>query len=340
MQYRNLGRSGTIVSAFALGAMTFGKEADEEASFTLIDDFFAAGGNFIDTADVYSTGVSETVVGRWLKARPEQAGQAVIATKARFPMGPGKNDVGTSRRYLGLALDASLKRLGIERVDLYQMHAWDHVTPLDETLRFLDDAISAGKIAYYGFSNYLGWHITKAVGIAHLNRYTLPVTLQPQYNLLQRDIEHEIIPACQDAGLGLLPWSPLGGGWLTGKYQRDTPPSEGTRLGDNPARGMEGYSRRNAEERTWQIIDTVCKVADERGVSMAEIALAWVRQRPAVTSVILGVRTREQLADNLKAADLELSQAELDTLDTASAPQMLDYPYGERGIDQRKRGRD
>ncbi len=339
MQYRNLGRSGTIVSAFALGAMTFGKEADEAASFALIDDYFAAGGNFIDTADVYSTGASETIVGRWLKARPEQAGQAVIATKARFPMGEGRNDVGTSRRHLGEALNASLKRLGIERVDLYQMHAWDHVTPLDETLRFLDDAVSAGKIAYYGFSNYLGWQIAKAVGIAHLNRYTLPVTLQPQYNLLQRDIEHEIVPACEDAGLGLLPWSPLGGGWLTGKYQRDTPPVEGTRLGDNPARGMEGFARRNAEERTWHIIDAVRQVAEGRGVSMAEIALAWVRQRPAVTSVILGVRTREQLAANLKAADLELSQAEMETLDAASAPQMLDYPYGERGIAQRKRGR-
>lgn len=340
MQYRNLGRSGTIVSAFALGAMTFGKEADEAASFALIDDYFAAGGNFIDTADVYSTGASETIVGRWLKARPEQAGQAVIATKARFPMGEGRNDVGTSRRHLGEALNASLKRLGIERVDLYQMHAWDHVTPLDETLRFLDDAVSAGKIAYYGFSNYLGWQIAKAAGIAHLNRYTLPVTLQPQYNLLQRDIEHEIVPACEDAGLGLLPWSPLGGGWLTGKYQRDTPPVEGTRLGDNPARGMEGFARRNAEERTWHIIDAVRQVAEGRGVSMAEIALAWVRQRPAVTSVILGVRTREQLAANLKAADLELSQAEMETLDAASAPQMLDYPYGERGIAQRRRGRE
>jgi len=339
MQYLNLGHSGTIVSAFALGAMTFGKESDEDTSFGLMDDYFEAGGNFIDTADVYSTGISEQIVGRWLKARPELARKAVVATKARFPMGDGKNQVGTSRKHLGEALDASLKRLEVDCVDLYQMHAWDHVTPIEETLRFLDDATRAGKIVYYGFSNYLAWHIMKAVGIANLRNFALPVTLQPQYNLLQRDIEHEIVPACLDVGIGMLPWSPLGGGWLTGKYQRDTAPTGSTRLGENPARGMEGFEHRNREERTWAVIEGVRKLADARGVSMAEIALAWVRQRPAVTAVILGARTREQLAANLKAADLELTEAELKDLNAVSAPNMQDYPYGERGINQRLRGR-
>ena len=170
----------------------------------------------------------------------------VVATKARFPMGPGPNDLGTSRRHLGDALDASLRRLGIERIDLYQMHAWDALTPIEETLRFLDDAVAAGKIAYYGFSNYLGWQVTKAVHVARALRLAPPVTLQPQYNLLVRDIEHEIVPACLDAGMGLLPWSPLGGGWLAGKYERDVAPTGATRLGENPKRGMEAYEARNA----------------------------------------------------------------------------------------------
>ena len=159
-----------------------------------------------------------------MKTRPTEAKQAVIATKGRFPMGPGPNDNGLSRRHLNQALNASLRRLDVEHIDLYQMHAWDALTPIEETLRFLDDAVSAGKIGYYGFSNYLGWHIAKASEIAKANGYSRPVTLQPQYNLLMRDIELEIVAACQDAGMGLLPWSPLGGGWLTGKYPRDRCP--------------------------------------------------------------------------------------------------------------------
>src|SRR6185312_13460662 len=166
-------------------------------------------GNFIDIADVYSTGVSEEIVGRWLKAHPHEARQAVVATKGRFPMGDGPNDLGLSRRHLGQALDDSLRRLGVGRIDLYQMHAWDALTPIEETLRFLGDAARAGKIAYYGFSNFLGWQVTKAVHVARALRLAPPVTLQPQYNLLVRDIEHEVVPACLDAGIGLLPWSPL-----------------------------------------------------------------------------------------------------------------------------------
>ncbi len=212
------------------------------ASHKLLDDYFAWGGNFVDTADVYSAGKSEEIIGRWLKTRPTEAKQAVIATKGRFPMGPGPNDIGLSRRHLNQALDASLSRLGVEHIDLYQMHAWDALTPIEETLRFLDDAVSAGKIGYYGFSNYVGWHIAKAVEIAKARGYTRPVTLQPQYSLLVRDIELEIVAACQDAGMGLLPWSPLGGGWLTGKYRRDQMPTGATRLGENPNRGMESYA--------------------------------------------------------------------------------------------------
>jgi aryl-alcohol dehydrogenase-like predicted oxidoreductase len=239
MRYRTLGNSGAIVSTYALGTMTFGAEADEVTSHAILDDYVAAGGNFIDTADVYGAGVSEEIIGRWLAAHPTQREQVVTATKGRFSMGGGPNDLGTSRRHLGRALDASLRRLGVEHIDLYQMHAWDVVTPLEETLRFLDDAVRSGKIAYYGFSNFLGWQLTKAVHVARANGFTPPVTLQPQYSLLVREIESEIVPACLDADIGLLPWSPLAGGWLTGKYQRDTEPKAVTRLGEDPERGME-----------------------------------------------------------------------------------------------------
>lgn len=337
MNYRRLGNSGTVVSELCLGTMTFGAEASEAASHKILDDYVAAGGNFIDTADVYSAGASEEIIGRWLAANPAQGRQMVIATKGRFPTGPGPNDVGISRRHLTRALDDSLTRLGVEQIDLYQMHAWDALTPLEETLRFLDDAISAGKIAYYGFSNFLGWHVTKAVHLAKAAGFTAPVTLQPQYNLLVRDIEHEVVPACIDAGIGLLPWSPLAGGWLAAKYQRDVLPKGASRLGENPERGMEAFKPRNAEERTWQIIDAVTAVARSRGVSAAEVSLAWLRVQPAVTSVILGVRTPEQLAQNLKAAALNLTREEVEKLTMVSAPAISDYPYGKGGVDQRHR---
>ncbi len=337
MRYTTLGNSGTIVSTQCLGTMTFGAEADEETSGTILDTFAEAGGTFLDTADVYSKGVSEEITGRWLTSHPEDAARMVVATKGRFPMGEGHNDVGLSRRHLRQALDASLTRLGVEHIDLYQMHAWDAVTPLEETLRFLDDAVSAGKIGYYGFSNYLGYQVTKAVHTAREHGWTAPVTLQPQYNLLVRDIEHEVVPACLDGGLGLLPWSPLAGGWLTGKYQRDTTPSGASRLGEDPERGMEAYGPRNSDERTWAVIDAVAEVAKAQDSSSAQVALAWVGAQPAVTSVILGARTVEQLTDNLAAADLDLTADQLAHLTEVSAPRMDDYPYGTAGIAQRNR---
>ena len=335
MQYRKLGNSGAVVSAYCLGTMTFGAESDEATSFKLMDDYVAAGGNFIDTANVYSAGVSEEIVGKWLKGKKLR--DLVITTKGRFPMGDGPNHHGLSRKNLNEALDASLKRLGVEHIDLYQIHAFDALTPLEETLRFLDDSTLNGKIAYYGLSNFLGWQLTKAVWLAKANGYQPPVTLQPQYNLLVRDIEHEIVPASLDAGIGLLPWSPLGGGWLSGKYKRDQMPTGATRLGENPARGMEAFDKRNSKSVTWDVIGAVEDIAEARGATMAQVALAWVAAQPAVTSVILGARTTEQLADNLGAAGLELSTHEIATLSAVSKPEMSDYPYGEGGIGQRNR---
>jgi len=340
MQHRTLGNSGAIVSTFALGTMTFGAEADQATSHAILDDYVAAGGNFVDTADVYGTGVSEEIVGSWLAAHPTDSQQVVLATKGRFPMGDGPNDLGTSRRHLGRALDASLRRLGVEQIDLYQMHAWDAVTPLEETLRFLDDAVRSGKIVYYGFSNFLGWQLTKAVHVARANGFTAPVTLQPQYNLLVREVESEIVPACLDADMGLLPWSPLAGGWLTGKYRRDTDPTGATRLGDDPERGMEAWRPRNKQERTWQILNVVAGIATAKDITSAQVSLAWLAAQPAVTSVILGARTTAQLADNLGAASVELAPNELERLDEVSAPVVSDYPYGKAAASQRHRAID
>jgi len=338
MEYRTLGRSGCGVSSLALGTMTFGNETDERGAHAQLDAFVEAGGTLIDTADVYSAGVSEEIIGRWLGDQPAAIrSQVVLATKGRFPMGEGPNAAGLSRRHLSDALEASLRRLGVESLDLYQVHAFDPHTPLEETLGFLDDAVSAGKIAYVGLSNYTGWQIQKVVDLAEFRGLARPITLQPQYNLLVREIEWEIVPACESTGLGLLPWSPLGGGWLTGKYTQDERPTGATRLGENPARGVEAYDRRSVVQRTWDVIDAVQSVAAARGVTMAQVALAWLVDRPMVTAVILGARTLEQLRDNLGAAGLHLSAEETAQLDAASDPAPADYPYGGPGREQRSR---
>lgn len=337
MEYRTLGNSGTVVSNYALGTMTFGAEADEGTSHTILDNYVAAGGNFIDTADVYTAGASEEIIGRWLAHRPEARDAVVLASKGRFPMGGAPNDVGTSRKHLTRALDDSLRRLGVEHLDLYQMHAWDPITPIEETLRFLHDAVTSGKIVYYGFSNFLGWQLTKAVHLARSHGWNLPVTLQPQYSLLVREIELEIVPAALDVGMGLLPWSPLAGGWLSGKYKRDQAPSGASRLGENPQRGMEAWTERNANQRTWEVVDTVADIASTRGLSSSQVALAWVAGRPAVTSVLLGARSTDQLAENLGATDVQLTDSEIEQLTLVSEPRVGVYPYGPKAQEQRTR---
>jgi aryl-alcohol dehydrogenase-like predicted oxidoreductase len=338
MEYRTLGRSGTVVSTYCLGTMTFGAETDEAGSHEQLDRFLEAGGTFVDTADVYTHGASEEIIGRWLADRPSDlADRVVLTTKGRFATGRDANDVGTSRRHLTRALEASLRRLQVDSVDLYQVHAWDPVTPIEETLSFLDGAVRAGKVQHVGLSNYTGWQVQKSVATAERLGLARPVTLQPQYNLLVREVEWEIVPACQDAGLGLLPWSPLGGGWLTGKYTRDQRPTGATRLGEDPQRGVEAYDTRAGSERTWAVVDALQKVAEGRGVPMGQVALAWLHDRPGVSSVILGARTTQQLEQNLAATGLHLSDEETGLLDAASDPAPADYPYGPIAIDQRSR---
>jgi aryl-alcohol dehydrogenase-like predicted oxidoreductase len=338
MDYKTLGNSGCAVSTLALGTMTFGSETNEADSFAQLDAFVEAGGTLVDTADVYSAGRAEQIIGRWLADRPSDMTEPVVlATKGRFGLDGLPNGQGLSNRHLTRALDASLRRLDVDSIDLYQAHAFDGHTPLEETLRTFDGFIRDGKIRYYGLSNFTGWQLTKAFHLSRQLNVAPPVTLQPQYNLLVREPEWEMLPAAVDAGMGVLPWSPLGGGWLSGKYKRDERPAGATRLGENPQRGMEAYAKRNAISLTWDVVEAVQAVAEKRGVSMAQVALAWVNGRPSVTSTILGARTLAQLMDNLGATGLSLDEDELAALDGASDPGARDYPYGIMGVDQRDR---
>jgi len=335
MRRRVLGSSGMLVSEFTLGAMTFGAESSEEETFAILDAFVAAGGDTIDCADVYAEGRSEEYVGRWMASRGHRDA-LVLLTKGRFRVGPDArhNDFGLSRRHLTRALDASLRRLGVDHIDLYQVHAWDPLTPPEQWLQTLDAFVRAGKVREIGVSNLNGWQLQRAIMIARQEGLTPIVSLQPQYNLLAREVEWELLDLCDLEGLGLLPWSPLGGGWLTGKYRREAVaaggadvPTGATRLGENPDRGVEAWSKRN-DDRVHAIVDEVIAIAAGRGATPSQVALAWVNARSTVASTILGVRTVEQLADNLGAVGLVLDAEETGRLDAISAPPLPDYPYG------------
>jgi len=320
VEYRQLGRTGVRVSELCLGAMTFGKEADEATSGALVDRFLEAGGNLIDTADVYSTGVSEEITGRALGAR---RAEVVLATKVRFPMGPGVNDSGASRRHIREGVEASLRRLGTEWIDLYQIHCWDPRTPLEETVSTLDDVVREGKVRYVGASNYTGWQLAKALGLAALRGWEPFVSLQPEYSLITRDAERELLPLCREEGLAVLPWSPLAGGLLSGKYREGEEPRADTRGGD-PQSGISVTYRMN--ERNWAIVDAVRKVAEDAGKTPAQVALNWVAYRNGVTAPIIGARSLEQLDANLGAIGWRLDEQHRKVLGEASRFTQ-GYPY-------------
>jgi aryl-alcohol dehydrogenase-like predicted oxidoreductase len=321
MELRPLGRTGTFVSELCLGTMTFAREADEATSARMLDAYLEAGGNFVDTADVYAGGHSEEVLGRLLKGRRDQV---VLATKGHFATGDGPNDRGSGRLHLTRAIDASLRRLQTDRIDLYQVHAWDAYTPIEETLAALDDLVHQGKTRYLGISNFFGWQVTKATGLQRHHGWAPFVTIQPQYSLVTRDIEREVLPAALDAGLGVLPWGPLGGGFLSGKYHRDAPPPPDSRIADAADDLEEAWARR-ATARNWAIVDAAERVARQTGRSMAQVAINWLLSRPGVTAPILGARTSEQLEDNLGAAGWRLEPAQLALLDGPSRLQP-EYP--------------
>jgi aryl-alcohol dehydrogenase-like predicted oxidoreductase len=317
MEYRFLGRTGMRVSELCLGAMTFGREASEEDSRRMMNQFVETGGNFIDTADVYSQGVSEEIVGRWMKSQPRDS--LVIATKVRFPMGQGVNDLGLSRKHILSGVDNSLRRLQTDYIDLYQVHMWDDGTPLDETLAALDGLVQAGKVRYIGASNYTAWQLQKAVDISKFSRWEAYSCLQPLYNLLDRDIEAEIVPVCLNEGVGIIPWSPLRGGWLSGKYHRGMEkPVEGTRIDEASQKGWGENWDTYANERTWSVLDALQVVAKEAGKTPAQVALRWLLQKPGVTAPIIGARTLEHLNTNLGAAGWNLTESQMKQLDQVS----------------------
>src|SRR5262245_2048175 len=281
MRYRYLGKTGLKVSELCLGAMTFGRETSEPASHQILDRFVEVGGNFIDTADVYSAGKSETIVGRWLKGKTRD--DLVIATKVRFPMGKGPNDVGLSRKHVLAGVEASLRRLDTDYIDLYQVHCWDHITPLEETLSTLNDLVRSSKVRYLGASNYSGWQLQRAIDLSRQSGWEPFTCLQPQYNLLCRSTEWELIPVCLQEGLGVIPWSPLRGGWLSGKYRRGmAAPPAGTRVEIAEEQGWsESWSNYNTES-TWQVVDALLAVAEEAGKTPAQVAINWLLQQPGV----------------------------------------------------------
>ncbi|HKO53794.1 MAG TPA: aldo/keto reductase [Polyangiaceae bacterium] len=332
MKYKKLGAAGVKVSELCLGAMTFGEAddksfmhqvgSDEKTSLGILNRALELGINFVDTADVYGQdGLSERIIGAWL-ARDQRRNEIVLATKFRFTMGDGPNKSGASRYRIMRCVEHSLKRLRTDRIDLYQVHMQDLDTPEDELLRALDDLVSQGKVLYTGCSNYAAYRLMDSLWVSKTRALSSFVTLQAQYSLVTRDLEREHIPLCREQGLGLLPWSPLASGFLTGKYRRDQPPPAGTRL--------EKWSERRSSfdnDRNWRILDAVRSVATEVGASPASVALAWVMKQPQVSSTIFGARDIAQLEENVKACDVNLSDEQLKCLDEASAFEP-GYPYG------------
>jgi aryl-alcohol dehydrogenase-like predicted oxidoreductase len=321
MKYNTFGRTGLRVSEICLGTMTYGGEGqgfwssigtlgvDETAKH--IARAFDAGVNFIDTANIYHNGLTEKLVGEALKQVGRPRAELVLATKVRGRMGEGPNDVGLTRSHIINQLDASLKRLQTDYIDLYQIHGVDPITPLEETLRALDDAVSAGKVRYLGLCNHPAWQIMKALAISEKMGWRRFESVQMYYSIAGRDIEREVIPLAQDQGLAVLPWSPLAGGILSGKFLRDGSSPEGSR------RANFDFPPIN-RERAFDCLDVMREIAQCRDVSVAQLALAWTIQQPAITSIIIGARTMEQLEANLAACDVELSEEELQKLDEVS----------------------
>jgi aryl-alcohol dehydrogenase-like predicted oxidoreductase len=322
MEYRKLGRTGLKVSELCLGTMTFLWTSDEKTSFDVLSAFGAAGGNFLDTADIYSRwhpgnsgGESEMVIGRWLKTTKIARDSVIIATKGRGPMGGGPNDQGASRAHLFRAVEASLRRLQSDYIDLYQIHWPDQDTPLDETLDALSDLVRAGRIRYLGASNYPAWLLTKALWISDVRRLVRFESVQPHYNLMQRaEFERELRAACIDQGLGVIPYSPLAGGFLTGKYRRGQPIPAGTRGQTN-----ERIQRYAESERGQRAIDVLDGIGKAHGKTVAQTALAWLLSNPVVTAPIVGANTVAQLEEGLGAAGYRLSPDEVRTLDAITA---------------------
>jgi aryl-alcohol dehydrogenase-like predicted oxidoreductase len=315
MEYRFVGRTGLKVSELCMGTQTFGWGADEAAAHAMADCFVEAGGNFFDTSNIYNAGQSETILGRWLKKTGNRS-QLVIATKVFFPTGKGPNDTGLSRKHLFDQIEASLRRLQTDYVDLYQTHCWDASTPLEETLRALDDLVRAGKVRYIGASNFTASQLTRAIMLSDMHGWARFDCLQPEYSLLVRSTEWELLPLCRAEGIGVICWSPLAGGWLTGKYRRGQPPPPDSRVGR--ADRWDDLPEQRETERTWKIVDALMGIAEGRGKIPSQVALNWLLRQPGVTAPIFGARTLEQLEQNLGSVGWTLTPDEEARLSAAS----------------------
>lgn len=323
MEYRYLGRSGLKVSELCLGTQTFGWVTDEDEAFRIMDRFADAGGNFFDTADSYNQGRSETILGKWLMRHGRRA-SLIIGTKTYFPTGEGPNDVGLSRKKLVKGIEASLRRLQTDYIDLYQLHCYDGATPLEETFRTLDDLVKAGKICYVGVSNFAPSHIMKAVMLCRMYGWAGVASLQAEYSLLVRSSEWELLPLCEEEGIGFLAWSPLAGGWLSGKYKRGEPIPADSRGGRRDR--FEDMPEQRVKEKTWDIIDALGEIARSHGKSPAQVALNWTLLKSPLIVPVFGARTVQQLEDNLGAVGWTLTSEELARLDHVSF-QEPPYPY-------------
>lgn len=315
MEYRQLGRSGLQVSAIGLGTNTFGdmmkRAVSPEEAAAIVDRALSLGVNFIDTADVYSRGKSEDYIGRAIAGRRRDV---IIGTKFRSPMGQGPNQQGASRGYLFKAVEDSLRRLDTDYIDVYQVHRPDSTTPIEETMRALDDLVRSGKVRYVGTSNFPGWQLVEAQWVAKSEHLTPIISEQPQYNLMARGVEAEVIPACLRYGIGLIPWGPLAGGFLSGKYHRGEPPPSGTRLGGSP------MAQRVLNDRNFDFVECLQSFAAERGHNVRELAVAWLLSRPVVSTVIIGATNPDQVDENVQAAEWKLTEEDLKAIDEIKRP--------------------
>jgi aryl-alcohol dehydrogenase-like predicted oxidoreductase len=329
-EYRTLGRSGLVVSPLALGTMTFGTQrwgSSDDVSEAIFDAYVDAGGNFIDTADVYAGGRSEELLGGYIADR-RLRDKLVLATKFGFNMEDGNPHAGgNGRKHIQQALEGSLRRLGTDTLDLYWLHVWDMITPVEEVLQTLGDLVRAGKIRYFGFSDMPAWYAVKAATLAAAHAVPGPIAMQLEYSLVERSIEREYVPAAQECGLGILPWSPLAGGFLTGKYKReghgDLIGEQGRLSGSNPFQG--GFTK--FTERNWHVLDTLREVAAQIDRPPAQVALAWAAAQPGMTALILGASKLEQLHDNLAFQEIAFTPDQLHRLNEGSAPDPA-FPYG------------
>ncbi|UCB47271.1 MAG: aldo/keto reductase [Spirochaetota bacterium] len=334
MEYRFLGKTGLKVSEVAMGTQTFGWVTDEKEAHQLLDIFIGAGGNLLDSANIYNNGVSEIILGNWIK-KQKNRDSLVIATKVFFPVGEGHNDTGLTRKHIFNEIDKSLSRLKVDYIDLYQVHCCDRSTPLEETLNALNDLVQSGKVRYIGASNFTASKLLHALMISKMCGIAPFISLQPEYSLIVRSTEWELIPLCIEEGIGVLAWSPLSGGWLTGKYRKNKPTPQNSRVGRKDR--WDDQPEQRESDLTWNVIETLLQIGEQIGKTPSQIALNWILCKSGITAPIIGARTKGQLKENLGCTGWRLIAEDIEKLDNASH---VKRPYPYSFIERYTRKRD